>query len=265
MTKRTFTLIELLVVIAIIAILAAMLLPALGRAKDKGKSITCLANARGLGQSCALYRTDYNDWMPPSEDLSGSGVRSRFDRYGYAADAAPPYWADTLIDAGYTNMQGVRCAGFAAVRSVYNGAGNFNSSKVCDFGIAGTLLDNNGSLWGYNQTAFPQYGAWPFRLITKPADGMLLSEALWAGYNLRPWTGSASQVPHDAKQGVNILYHDGHAAGWNLYARLLYDNPPFAGALGFSDYDPYTQCHEGQGGVYARLTAIWRPWAPLFR
>ena len=64
-----FTLIELLVVIAIIAILAAMLLPALSRAKESGKRIACINNLHQLNLSGQIYKDDNQGVYPPRSEL----------------------------------------------------------------------------------------------------------------------------------------------------------------------------------------------------
>ena len=67
---RSFTLIELLVVIAIIAILASMLLPALGKARGLAKRTACINNMRNIYQGCVNYVDDWSGWLPYTKNAA---------------------------------------------------------------------------------------------------------------------------------------------------------------------------------------------------
>jgi prepilin-type N-terminal cleavage/methylation domain-containing protein/prepilin-type processing-associated H-X9-DG protein len=107
--KGAFTLIELLVVIAIISILASMLLPALGKAKEKGVTIYCVNNLREVGLAMQMYGDDSNDRLPLSTaviTVPGQG-------------AFPGSWAASL-QPYYQNTNVLRCP---ALNGQYNKSG----------------------------------------------------------------------------------------------------------------------------------------------
>ena len=97
--KRAFTLIELLVAIAVIAILASLLLPVLGRVKEKARTIQCISNVRQMTLALSLYVDDYGhyplgtgpgpdpnysqswqDTLSPSDGCEGAAPRAPCDR-----------------------------------------------------------------------------------------------------------------------------------------------------------------------------------------
>src|SRR5215212_5852488 len=96
--RNAFTLVELLVVIGIIAILVALLLPTLSRAREAANRIKCASQLRQLGQFAAMYAGSYNNFLP-------LGYVS-YDSYAPGSDVIwfmqkSPFWANGPVGLGY--------------------------------------------------------------------------------------------------------------------------------------------------------------------
>ena len=88
--RNAFTLVELLVVIAVISVLASLLLPALARARNKARAVTCLNNERQLGLASQIYTDEFNDRLP--YNLGSDEIRKS------VAQSQVVNWCSTILD-----------------------------------------------------------------------------------------------------------------------------------------------------------------------
>jgi prepilin-type N-terminal cleavage/methylation domain-containing protein/prepilin-type processing-associated H-X9-DG protein len=217
--KNAFTLIDLLVVIAIIAILVALLFPALSRAKGKAKRTTCGNNLRQINLGLRMYSDDHSDTAPPSPQTSNSylidftGYKKLMKSYvgingeSSARDKLFACPADTFYyDFTQPNLNYVP-------ESLHNQATNDYSSYWFN---SGTLL-----IFGTNS---PGLAGRKLSSIRHPTKTVLVAEmpafCPWSWHNPKPPDNNGRVPFKDAKNMVSFV--DGHVSYIKIYWEMGY-------------------------------------------
>ncbi|OGV80328.1 MAG: hypothetical protein A3K18_09415 [Lentisphaerae bacterium RIFOXYA12_64_32] len=217
---RRFTLIELLVVIAIIAMLAALLLPALQQARGRADTAVCVGHLRQVGATVALYADDYDQWIgggdgawnPTPTVLNPYAWTICYSAY-YCRNRWENKWGNGVGD---TDVPVYACPAGARVLAAFA-----NGNRV-DFTVSATAAQAQGV--GVNN--------WPtLKRVRKPAETGYVADRL-SQFDFGPYAsdmpfGTTPRLPFPRHgTGVNILFMDGSVRWYAAVSirETLFDN-----------------------------------------
>jgi prepilin-type N-terminal cleavage/methylation domain-containing protein/prepilin-type processing-associated H-X9-DG protein len=212
LSRQGFTLIELLVVIAIISILASILFPVFGRAREMARRTSCMSNEKQLGLAFMQYTQDYDEQMPSAAvGLDAAGKIGGWIYYS-------KFPADSLVGpAGYDPKFGgiysyVKNAQVFVCPDDSKGKHNGNSYAVNGCGYDGEPTTDIPFVFGKTLAAFDNSSGF-IMLMEEVEDGTnTATDSTDDGYFLAPVNGfGGNLISTRHVDGCNITFMDGHS------------------------------------------------------
>lgn len=214
-----FTLIELLVVVAIIAVLMAILLPSLGRAREQAKTVKCAANLKQIGAAMYSYASENNGKLPPGKRTPTNTDKDTF--FGMLWNAAG--YADSSWSFDNNRVQNLTTPGYTQRLNVFN-CSVTAALKEATPTVAGWYNSSSKMSYGYNYTNGQSVSVGEYRSINpsnfSPMRVVVLETSSPVFTINWPWpidTYTGGLLPHSG--GTNALFLDSHVE-WRHFREI---------------------------------------------